>query len=82
MKLSPVQEKFVLHWGEWDPFGVSIAQWLRFMPCLYNLQTPERRGIAARLVARSNVSTSLRNFRAGGRKTVHVMGDKRDHLSR
>jgi DNA-binding transcriptional regulator GbsR (MarR family) len=83
MKLSPVQQKFVLHWGEMGArWGINrtVAQ---IHALLYILPTPlNAEEIAETLaVARSNVSTSLKELQ-GWRiiKLVHVMGDKRDHF--
>src|SRR6188472_4402904 len=81
--LSPVQQKFILHWGEMGTrWGINrtVAQIhaLLFMsPKPLNAET-----IAETLsVARSNVSTSLKELQGWGIvKLVHVMGDKRDHF--
>ena len=82
-KLSPVQQKFVLHWGEMGTrWGINrtVAQ---IHALLYISPAPlNAEEIAATLdVARSNVSTSLKELQ-GWRivKLVHVMGDKRDHF--
>jgi DNA-binding transcriptional regulator GbsR (MarR family) len=83
MKLSTVQEKFVLHWGEMGTrWGISrtVAQ---VHALLYIAPKPlNAEDIAETLsVARSNVSTSLKELQSWGIvKTVHVMGDKRDHF--
>lgn len=81
--LTPVQEKFILHWGEMGTkWGVNrtVAQihallFLSAKP----LQAEE---IAETLsVARSNVSTSIKELQGWGIvKVVHVMGDRRDHF--
>jgi DNA-binding transcriptional regulator GbsR (MarR family) len=83
MKLSAVQQKFVLHWGEMGTrWGINrtVAQ---IHALLYISPKPlNAEEIAETLnVARSNVSTSLRELQ-GWRivKLVHVMGDKRDHF--
>ena len=83
MKLSPVQQKFVLHWGEMGArWGINrtVAQ---IHALLFISPAPlDAEEIAATLdVARSNVSTSLRELQ-GWRivKLVHVLGDKRDHF--
>jgi DNA-binding transcriptional regulator GbsR (MarR family) len=82
-KLSPVQQKFILHWGEMGTrWGINrtVAQihaLLFLSPAPLNAEE-----IAETLsVARSNVSTSLKELQ-GWRivKLVHVMGDKRDHF--
>ncbi len=82
-KLSPVQQKFILHWGEMGArWGINrtVAQ---IHALLYLSPTPlHAEAIAETLgVARSNVSNSLKELQ-GWRivKLVHVMGDKRDHF--
>jgi DNA-binding transcriptional regulator GbsR (MarR family) len=82
-KLSPVQQKFVLHWGEMGTrWGINrtVAQ---IHALLYMAPKPlNAEEIASTLaVARSNVSTSLKELQ-GWRivKLVHVLGDKRDHF--
>src|SRR5580704_137068 len=81
--LSPVQQKFILHWGEMGArWGINrtVAQ---IHALLYLAPAPlHAEAIAETLgVARSNVSTSLKELQ-GWRivKLVHVMGDKRDHF--
>lgn len=84
MKLSPTTEKFVLHWGEMGTrWGVSrtVAQ---IHALLYLSERPlNAEEIADTLsVARSNVSTSLKELQGWGLvKVVHVMGDRRDHFA-
>jgi DNA-binding transcriptional regulator GbsR (MarR family) len=82
-QLSPVQQKFILHWGEMGArWGINrtVAQ---IHALLYLSPTPlHAEAIAETLgVARSNVSNSLKELQ-GWRivKLVHVMGDKRDHF--
>src|SRR5204862_1963582 len=82
-KLSPVQQKFVLHWGEMGTrWGINrtVAQihaLLYLSPRSLNAEE-----IASTLgVARSNVSTSLKELQGWGIvKRVHVLGDQRDHF--
>lgn len=77
-----VTERFVLHWGEMAArWGVNrtVAQ---IHALLYLSERPlNAEDIAARLqVARSNVSTSLRELQNWDLvKVVHLMGDRRDH---
>lgn len=81
-KLTPVQEKFILHWGKMGTqWGINrtVAQihaLLFISPKPLNAEE-----IAQTLsVARSNVSTSLWELQGWGIiRTVHVMGDRRDH---
>lgn len=81
--LSPVQQKFVLHWGEMGTrWGINrtVAQ---IHALLYISQKPlNAEQIADTLsVARSNVSTSLKELQGWGIvKLVHLAGDKRDHF--
>ena len=82
-QLSPVQQKFILHWGEMGTrWGINrtVAQvhaLLFISPKPLNAdQIVETLG-----VARSNVSTSLKELQSWGIiKLVHQMGDKRDHF--
>jgi DNA-binding transcriptional regulator GbsR (MarR family) len=81
--LSPVQQKFILHWGEMGiRWGINrtVAQihaLLFISPKPVNAEE-----IAATLnVARSNVSNSLKELLGWGIvKRVHVLGDSRDHF--
>src|SRR5205814_2161174 len=79
----PVQQKFVLHWGEMGRrWGINrtVAQ---IHALLFISSSPlNEEQIAETLgVARSNVSTSLKELQGWGIvKLVHVLGDKRDHF--
>src|ERR1043166_2741906 len=81
--LSPVRQKFILHWGEMGTrWGINrtVAQ---IHALLYVSEKPvNAEEIADTLaVARSNVSTSLKELQGWGIvKMVHVLGDKRDHF--
>lgn len=83
MELTPAMEKFILHWGEMGTrWGINrtIAQ---IHALLYIAQAPlTAEDITDTLgVARSNVSTSLRELQGWGViRVVHVMGDRRDHF--
>src|ERR1043166_595904 len=82
-KLSPVQQKFILHWGEMGTrWGINrtVAQ---IHALLYLSPQPlHAEEIAETLaVARSHVSTRLREVQGWGIvKLVHVLGDRRDHF--
>jgi DNA-binding transcriptional regulator GbsR (MarR family) len=82
-KLSPVAEKFILHWGEMGTrWGINrtVAQ---IHALLYLSPQPlHAEEIAQTLsVARSNVSTSLRELQGWGIvRVAHVLGDRRDHF--
>ncbi|MGH8018948.1 MAG: GbsR/MarR family transcriptional regulator [Opitutaceae bacterium] len=81
--LSPVGQRFVLHWGEMGArWGINrtVAQ---IHALLYISERPlNAEDIAGALeVARSNVSSSLKELQGWGIvRLVHVMGDKRDHF--
>lgn len=82
MKLSPVQEKFIVHWGEMGTrWGINrtIAQ---IHALLYISPQPMPAETISQVlsVARSNVSTSLRELQSWGIIRVqHILGDRRDH---
>ena len=81
MALSPITEKFVLHWGEMGSrWGVNrtVAQIHALLFVLGKPLTAE--DIADALgVARSNVSTSLRELANWNLvRVTHIMGDRRD----
>jgi DNA-binding transcriptional regulator GbsR (MarR family) len=84
MKLTPLMERYVLHWGEMGTrWGVNrtVAQ---IHALLYLAPTPlPADEIAETLtVARSNVSTSLKELQSWGLVVItHVMGDRRDHFT-
>jgi DNA-binding transcriptional regulator GbsR (MarR family) len=81
--LSAVEQKFILHWGEMGTrWGVNrtVAQ---VHALLYISPRPLNADdiVEALEVARSNVSTSLKELQGWGIvKLVHVLGDKRDHF--
>lgn len=83
MKLTPVQEKFILHWGEMGArWGINrtVAQ---IHALVYIAPEPlHAEEIAETLgVARSNVSNSIKELQGWGIvKVVHKMGDRRDHF--
>lgn len=83
MKLSPVMEKYVLHWGEMGTrWGVNrtVAQ---IHALLFLSSDPlNAEDITETLsVARSNVSTSIKELQSWKLvKTVHMLGDRRDHF--
>ena len=83
MKLTPVMEKFIVHWGDMGTrWGVNrtVAQ---IHALLYLSSKPlNAEEISETLgVARSNVSTSLKELMSWGLVRVsHVLGDRRDHF--
>jgi DNA-binding transcriptional regulator GbsR (MarR family) len=81
--LTPIQQKFIVHWGEMGAkWGINrtVAQ---IHALLFLSPRPlHAEEIAATLaVARSNVSTSLRELQ-GWRvvRVAHILGDRRDHF--
>lgn len=83
MKLTPTQQKFILHWGEMGlRWGINrtVAQ---IHALLYLAPRPlnAEEICDALAVARSNASTSLRELQNWGLiKNSHVLGDRRDHF--
>lgn len=83
MELTPLMQKFILHWGEMGArWGINrtvgqIHALLYLSPRPLNAEE-----IADTLgVARSNVSTSLKELQNWGIvRVTHVMGDRRDHF--
>lgn len=82
-QLSAVQRKFIRHWGEMGTrWGVNrtVAQ---VHALLYISPEPLNADalVEALEVARSNISTSLKELQGWGIvRLVHVQGDKRDHF--
>src|SRR6266508_1224603 len=82
-KLTPVQQRFILHWGEMGTrWGINrtVAQ---IHALLFLSPSPlHAEKITATLgVARSNVSTSLRELQGWGIvRVTHILGDRRDHF--
>ncbi len=83
MTLTPTAQKFILHWGEMGArWGINrtVAQ---IHALLYLSPNPlNAEEIAETLsVARSNVSSSLRELQGWGIVRVsHMLGDRRDHF--
>src|SRR5713226_4326183 len=83
MPITPVEQKFILHWGEMGTrWGINrtVAQ---VHALLFVSSKPlHAEEIANTLaVARSNVSNSLRELQGWGIvRVVHVLGDRRDHF--
>ena len=81
--LTPIQQKFILHWGEMGAkWGINrtVAQ---IHALLYLSDRPlNAEEIATTLgVARSNVSNSLRELQGWGIvRVTHILGDRRDHF--
>src|SRR5215470_4117528 len=83
MPLTPIEQKFILHWGEMGTrWGINrtVAQ---VHALLFLSPRPlHAEEIAQTLsVARSNVSNSLRELQGWGIvRIAHVLGDRRDHF--
>ena len=81
--LTPVAQKFILHWGEMGTkWGINrtVAQ-VHALLFLSPKPVPAEEIAATLAVARSNVSTSLRELQGWGIvRVVHVLGDRRDHF--
>jgi DNA-binding transcriptional regulator GbsR (MarR family) len=81
--MTPIQQRFVVSWGEMGAkWGINrtVAQ---VHALLFLSPRPlHAEEIAATLgVARSNVSTSLRELQGWGIvKVAHILGDRRDHF--
>ena len=83
MELNPVNQRFILHWGEMGArWGINrtVAQIHALLFLSPKPLTAEE--IADTLsVARSNVSNSLKELQGWGIvRITHVMGDRRDHF--
>ena len=82
-KLSTTSERFILHWGEmgtrWG-FNRTVAQ-IHALLFISDHPLPADEIAGTLSVARSNVSTSLRELQSWNIvKVVHVLGDRRDHF--
>ena len=81
--LSPIQRRFVLHWGEMGSrWGVNrtVAQ-VHALLFLSPAPLHAERIADVLQVARSNVSTSLKELQGLNLvRVVHLLGDRRDHF--
>jgi DNA-binding transcriptional regulator GbsR (MarR family) len=83
MQLSPAVEKYVLHWGEMGTRWGTNRTVAQIHALLYLSPRPLRADQICDLlsVARSNVSTSIRELQSYGLvRMVHVLGDRRDYF--
>lgn len=82
-RLTPVTERFVLHWGEMGSrWGVNRTM-SQIHALLFVTGRPMHADEICELlgVARSNASTSLRELQSWGLvRIVHLLGDRRDHF--
>jgi len=81
--LAPLAQKFILHWGEMGTrWGINrtVAQ-VHALLYLSPVPMPADEISNTLAVARSNVSTCLRELQGWGIvRVVHVLGDRRDHF--
>src|ERR1700675_1459022 len=81
--LTPVGQKFVLHWGGMGTrWGIhrTVAQ-VHALLFISPKPLPADEIATTLAVARSNISTSLRELQGWGiARVVHVLGDRRDHF--
>src|SRR5256885_12748877 len=83
MALPPTVQKIVLHWGEMGSRGGLTRSVAQIHALLYLPARPlPAEEIADELgIARSNVSTSIKELQGWGLiRMVHVLGDRRDHF--
>src|SRR5919109_4295780 len=81
--LSPVAHRFIIHWGDMGSKWGTNRTVAQIHALLYIASRPlTAEEIAATLsVARSNVSTSLRELQGWGIvRVTHVLGDRRDYF--
>jgi DNA-binding transcriptional regulator GbsR (MarR family) len=82
MELDPISQKFVLHWGEMGARWGMNRTLSQLHALLFLAERPmHAEEIADTLgVARSNVSTSLKELQSWGLVSItHLMGERRDH---
>ncbi|MDH5232861.1 MAG: HTH domain-containing protein [Gammaproteobacteria bacterium] len=84
MKLNPVAQQFILHWGEMgSKWGVNrtVSQ-IHALLYLTGDPIPADEITETLGVARSNVSNSLKELQNWNLiHVVHIMGDRRDHFA-
>ncbi|MDZ4201442.1 MAG: MarR family transcriptional regulator [Gallionella sp.] len=84
MKLNPVAQRFILHWGEMgSKWGVNrtVSQ-IHALLYLAGKPMPADEIAETLEVARSNVSNSIKELQNWNLiHVVHVMGDRRDHFA-
>jgi DNA-binding transcriptional regulator GbsR (MarR family) len=83
MKLSPAVERYVLHWGEMGTRWGTNRSVAQIQALLYLSPGPMRADEIVDLLslARSNVSTALRELQSYGLvRMTHVLGDRRDYF--
>ncbi len=83
MELTPAVRNYVLHWGEMGTRWGTNRTVAQIQALLYLSPEPLRADEIVDLlsVARSNVSTSIRELQSYGLvKMTHILGDRRDYF--
>lgn len=83
MQMSPAVEKYVLHWGEMGTRWGTNRTVAQIQALLYLSPEPLHADEIVELlsVARSNVSTSIRELQSYGLvRMTHALGDRRDYF--
>lgn len=83
MQMTPAVEKYVLHWGEMGTRWGTNRTVSQVQALLYLSPKPLRADEIVELlsVARSNVSTSIRELQGYGLvRMTHTLGDRRDYF--
>ena len=83
MQMTPAVEKYVLHWGEMGTRWGTNRTVAQIQALLYESPKPLRADEIVELlsVARSNVSTSIRELQSYRLvRMTHVLGDRRDYF--
>jgi DNA-binding transcriptional regulator GbsR (MarR family) len=83
MNMSPAVQKYVLHWGEMGTRWGTNRTVAQIQALLYLSPKPLHADEIVELlsVARSNVSTSVRELQSYGLvKMTHILGDRRDYF--
>jgi len=83
MQLTPAVEKYVLHWGEMGTRWGTNRTVAQIHALLYLSPEPLHADQICELlsVARSNVSTSIRELQSYGLvRMIHLLGDRRDYF--
>jgi DNA-binding transcriptional regulator GbsR (MarR family) len=81
--MTPAVEKYVLHWGEMGTRWGTNRTVAQVQALLYLSPKPLRADEIVDLlsVARSNVSTSIRELQSYGLvRMTHILGDRRDYF--
>lgn len=83
MEMTPAIEKYVLHWGEMGTRWGTNRTVAQIQALLYLSPEPLRADQIVEMlsVARSNVSTSIRELQSYGLvRMTHILGDRRDYF--